>query len=278
MQKSRTGIILEWSRVSYWSLALILGGLLVLSGDRTGARVAIEPATDTTAAYLAELGELRGAAHAARAEAGADTPGRYRYFERPDPYDPWSFPILRWQVRSREGPPPTRRPSLSAGWGVAARGEPRLAETGYDLLSRYRDFVAERKRSLALEVANWMQTEGRRYYISDTDGDQWPTLDEVLERAGDDCDGLDLLAYSLLRGMGFGENEVYRAIVVRTRDNQHHMVTLWFETPEEPRVIDPTGAMTTGAPRMSEVTGWIPIRLFSETEQFAVQPSRRRAR
>jgi hypothetical protein len=49
------------------------------------------------------------------------------------------------------------------------------------------------------------------------------------------------------------------------------MVTLWFENPEDPWVIDPTGAMTTGMPRMSEVPGWVPLKVFSEDEDFSVE-------
>jgi hypothetical protein len=34
-------------------------------------------------------------------------------------------------------------------------------------------------------------------------------------------------------------------------------------------VIDPTGAMTTGMPRLSEVPGWVPLKLFTETAEFS---------
>jgi hypothetical protein len=49
------------------------------------------------------------------------------------------------------------------------------------------------------------------------------------------------------------------------------MVTLWFEERADPWVIDPTGAMTSGMPRMSEIPDWVPIKLFSETENFTVR-------
>jgi hypothetical protein len=35
-------------------------------------------------------------------------------------------------------------------------------------------------------------------------------------------------------------------------------------------VIDPTGAMTLGMPRMSELPGWVPIKLFSDTVEYTV--------
>jgi hypothetical protein len=64
---------------------------------------------------------------------------------------------------------------------------------------------------------------------------------------------------------------VFRAIVYRPADGQHHMVTLWFEDPADPWVIDPTGAMTTGMPRMSELRDWVPLKVFSETREFTVR-------
>jgi len=37
-------------------------------------------------------------------------------------------------------------------------------------------------------------------------------------------------------------------------------------------VIDPTGAMTSGMPRLSEVPGWVPLKLFTETAEFSPSP------
>jgi hypothetical protein len=49
------------------------------------------------------------------------------------------------------------------------------------------------------------------------------------------------------------------------------MVTLWFEDPGDPWVIDPTGAMIGGMPRISQVPDWVPIKIFSETAEFTVR-------
>ena len=38
-------------------------------------------------------------------------------------------------------------------------------------------------------------------------------------------------------------------------------------------MIDPTGAMTTGMPRMSQVGGWKLLKEFNETQEFTVAPS-----
>ena len=65
-----------------------------------------------------------------------------------------------------------------------------------------------------------------------------------------------------------------RAIVYRRSDGQHHMVTLWFEDRDDPWVIDPTGAMTSGMPRMSAVPEWTPLKVFTEDQDFTVLPHR----
>ena len=104
--------------------------------------------------------------------------------------------------------------------------------------------------------------------------DHWATLEETLSANGDDCDGLELLAFHALRDLGFGSHEVYRAIVVRPEDGQHHMVTLWFETPDDPWVIDPTGAMTLGMPRMTEMPAWVPLKVFTDTAEYTATPAR----
>jgi hypothetical protein len=81
-----------------------------------------------------------------------------------------------------------------------------------------------------------------------------------------------------LRELGVAEEEVYRAIVYRPADGQHHMVTLWFEDTDDPWVIDPTGAMTTGMPHMSELRDWVPLKVFSESHEFSVRAEEHGAR
>ena len=49
------------------------------------------------------------------------------------------------------------------------------------------------------------------------------------------------------------------------------MVTLWFEDAEDPWVIDPTGAMTLGMPRMSDLGEWLPLKVFSERLEYTVR-------
>jgi hypothetical protein len=190
----------------------------------------------------------------------------YRYFEKPDPNDAWSRKIRAWQERERvEGDAPPTAPV--AGPGAAPSTAP---ADGEDLKTKYQAFRRERRRALARDLASWIQTQAPLHYVPDGPVDHWATLDETFRTNGDDCDGLELLAFNMLRELGFDEAEVYRAIVYRRSDGQHHMVTLWFENPDDPWVIDPTGAMTLGMPHMSEVPGWVPIKVFSEDQEYTV--------
>jgi hypothetical protein len=193
---------------------------------------------------------------------------RYDYFGAPAPQDPWSRKIGRWQERERtdRGDDALRSPAAVAEPGGDGR-ENGLPES---LEDKYHAFRSERRRALAREIAQWIQEQARDHYVPDGPIDRWATLAETLRGNGDDCDGLELLVYRLLRDLGFGNDRVYRAIVYRRSDGQHHMVTLWFEDREDPWVIDPTGAMTSGMPRMSEVPEWVPLKVFSEDEDFTV--------
>ena len=126
---------------------------------------------------------------------------------------------------------------------------------------------------MAFSLATWIQDQAQAHYFPDGPIDHWATLEETLDRDGDDCDGLELLTFHALRDLGFKESEVYRAIVFRPEDGQHHMVTLWFEDRQDPWVLDPTGAMTLGMPRMSSLPDWVPIKVFSDTTEYTVRPT-----
>jgi hypothetical protein len=200
-------------------------------------------------------------------------PAAYDYFGRPDPDDAWSRKISLWQQRERAplGEDRMRVPAAVAGWG--GEGEAQAPESE-SLQAKYEAFRAERRRAMAREFAEWLQQQARQHYIPDGPIDHWATLEETFRSNGDDCDGLELLTYHFLRDLGFGDDAVYRAVVVRQTDGQHHMVTLWFEDPEDPWVIDPTGAMTSGMPRMSALPEWVPIKVFSEERDFTVRRTR----
>jgi hypothetical protein len=194
----------------------------------------------------------------------------YDYFATPASNDPWSRKIQRWQLRERtdNGEDVLGTPAAVAEPGNAPAEDGALPE---QLGDKYEAFRAEQKRAMAREVAGWIQEQARAHYVPDGPVDRWATLGETLRHNGDDCDGLELLTFNLLRDLGFAESEVYRAIVYRRDDGQHHMVTLWFEDPKDPWVIDPTGAMTSGMPRMSDVPGWVPLKVFSVDRDFTVE-------
>ena len=200
-------------------------------------------------------------------------PLAYRYFDQPPVDDAWRQKIEAWQAREqaeqRAPGAEVRTPAVASGAdaGVAS-------DRPADLRSKYIDFRQQSKRSLARELAGWIQKQARQHYIADGPIDHWATLEETFQNNGDDCDGLELLVHRLLRDLGFGEDEVFRAIVYRRSDNQHHMVTFWFEDPNNPWVIDPTGAMTSGMPRMSEIPGWAPLKVFSEGSNYNVERQR----
>ena len=180
------------------------------------------------------------------------------------PNDPWSAKVTDWQERhhldqSSDSPlPPTS-----------------------DLGQRYLEFTAEMerqqledRRGLVADAVDWVQGLSREYYRSDGKEDHWATIGHVIANGGDDCDGLDLLTFVLLRHLGFGSDEIYRSIVVERESGQHHMVTLWFEegSRDDPFVLDPTGVVRKGVARLSSIQGWEPIELFDEDSHYRVEP------
>ncbi len=196
----------------------------------------------------------------------------YEYFGKPNSGDAWSRKIRGWQVRQRADRAAEHGiaiPAVSEPNRRAAQAAARIAPG--TLQGKYARFRAERKRHTARELAEWIQEQSRQHYIEDGPVDHWATFEETLTTNGDDCDGLELLVFNLLRDLGFDRAEVYRAVVYRKTDDQHHMVTLWFEDPQDPWVIDPTGAMTSGMPHMSDLPEWVPIKIFSEDRDYTVR-------
>jgi hypothetical protein len=200
-------------------------------------------------------------------------PFSYRYFTDPPVDDAWGHKIEVWQARERaeQGAPGSEAPTPAVASGADTESE---GDRPDDLRSKYAEFRQQSKRAVARELAEWIQAQAKHHYIADGPIDHWATLEETFRTNGDDCDGLELLVYHLLRDLGFGEDEVFRAIVYRRSDKQHHMVTFWFESPNDPWVIDPTGAMTSGMPRMSDVPGWSPLKVFGEESNFDVEQQR----
>jgi hypothetical protein len=173
--------------------------------------------------------------------------------------DPWNAKIKNWQSRNQ------------LDQVAVAQHLP----TGGKLGEEYQGFEIELRRRIAAETVAWIQDESRRHYIPDGEVDHWATLSEVIAQDGDDCDGLDLMTFDLLRKLGFSKDELFRSIVVDRETGQHHMVTLWFENSDrrDPWVLDPTGVVTSQLVRLSQVPKWSPIEMFDEARHYRVEES-----
>ncbi len=181
----------------------------------------------------------------------------FEFFVPAGENDPWNQKIENWQARH------LLDPAVKGRW--AADASP--------LARSYADFEKRLRRKIVAETVVWVQDRSKSHYRPDGARDHWATLGEVIEAGEDDCDGLDLLTFVLLRDLGFDESEIYRAIVVEGGTGQHHMVTLWFEDgdTDDPYVLDPTGVVASGLVRISRIQNWEPIELFDEGAHFAVR-------
>ena len=199
----------------------------------------------------------------------------FQFFVHATPNDdPWFAKVSEWQSRARRAEPNTATARLDMPADLA---EPAAAAKSEVLSVKMAGFALGQKRDLARRINIWAQVQSHRFYrIEDDDDpadDHWPTFGELLDTNGDDCDGLDLISFQLLREFGFPRDRVFRAIVRRDSNLKNHMVTLWFEDPQDPWVLDATGAMVLGMKRFSQVDGWTPTKMFNETKQYkVVQP------
>ena len=177
--------------------------------------------------------------------------------------DPWVNKVADWQARERRD-----RPSTALADAATQREKPKSAL----LRVKMGRWETSERLAMAKRITLWTQAVARRHYRfdppTDAAADPWPTTKDLLDANGDDCDGLDLIAYELLREFGFPENELYRAIVKRNRDGANHMVTLWFDNSADPWVVDATGAVSLKLRRFSKLPGWTPTALFNAREQF----------
>jgi len=172
------------------------------------------------------------------------------YFTPPPQGDPWKPKVQGWQQRE----------VLSE----VASPSP--------LRTEVEEFEVRTRRKLARRTISWVQAQSLEYYREDSLWDHWATLEETLGNNGDDCDGLELITLSLLRSWGF--EGVYRGLVRERKTDLYHMVTLWFEDPQNPWVLDPTGAATRKMALAGELREWEVVRIFSEEEYFGAKLKR----
>lgn len=187
----------------------------------------------------------------------------YRFFVAAEPGDVWFEKVREWQQREVAGNPAEIRRSAEPD-----------ARSGL-LRKKFRAFADAEKQALARRFVEWAQEQAMQHYrfdeSQDLAGDEWPTTQDLFDRNGDDCDGIDLIAYNLMLDLGFPEDQIYRAVIRRDRDGEFHMVTLWFDRPDDPWVIDTTGAMTMKMRRLSELPGWTPAVLFNANDHYTVR-------
>ncbi len=184
-------------------------------------------------------------------------PPRYDFFAASEPDDPsWKLRVNAWQA--------ARHNDLVQEHEVPADGT--------ELASAYASFSERLRFDIVVETVKWVQLYGAFYYQTDTGRDIWPTLRQVLEAGVDDCDGMDLLTFELLRRLGFEKGEIYRTVFHHQPTERYHMVTLWFPAgpDDDPYVLDPTGDVSRVVKRLSLVREWQPLRIFDETASFPV--------
>jgi len=131
-------------------------------------------------------------------------------------------------------------------------------------------FERELRAETARRVLEWVAREGKARFVPDGEIDHWPTFREVLRRGVDDCDGLELLTFRLLRRAGFQRGEIYRAVLVERDTGDHHMVTLWFADgiDEDPIVLDPLRQAVSLPTPLSRIEAWQPVLMFDEHDAF----------
>jgi hypothetical protein len=226
--------------------------------------------------WFRELSSQRGPALAisiaavALGCASAPTVQRFELFGDVPEGDVFGSAIQRWQASTQLE---SLRIEIAALREEMGQKPPRLddIEPNSPLGRAYASFTSELRHQLVLDTLSWVQLRSGLYYWPDGKVDEWPILREVLDRGGDDCDGMDLLTFSLLRRLGFGNGEIYRAIVRNRETDAHHMVTLWFETGREhdPWLLDSTGEITSRVLPLSFHSDWEPVRLFDEQSAYA---------
>ncbi len=225
----------------------------------------LAPMADLPRRRLLALGALLALFGAACATSPEQAETRFLFFEEPvERHDPWYAKVEDWQLRERRDRPQEAEAEAEA----VSRAGPR---TGL-LRVKMSRWTQEERYALVKRITAWAQDAARRHYRFDPEttfaDDPWPTTKGLMDRNGDDCDGLDLITYKLMRDFGFPREQLFRAIVKRNRDGANHMVTLWFEDPHDPWVVDATGAVSLKVRRFSQLPGWTPTKVFDDRSQF----------
>ncbi len=190
--------------------------------------------------------------------------------------DEYAPAIQHWQAESRLEDLSAEVAELRAKLSGNALPLPGAGDAGAGdtpLGLAYRGFRSELRRNVVDQTVHWVQQQSGLYYRNDGNLDDWPVLGELLAAGADDCDGMDLLTFSLLRGLGFEQGEIYRTIVRHLDTGLHHIVTLWFAPGrrDDPWLLDSTGEVSRAVIPLSAQTDWEPLRLFDESTAYTVR-------
>ncbi len=185
-------------------------------------------------------------------------------------------PPAGWELRAPLAPGHVFAPAIRA-W-QAAQGFEELPpasapEPDPGLARELAAFERELRSTVVGRVLGWVRAQADVRFVDDGADDHWPTFGELLHRGRDDCDGLELLTFRLLRGAGFGRGEIYRAVLAGSEGEAHHMVTLWFaDGPgSDPLVLDPLHQVVYRPTPLGEIAGWTPVVLFDEHDAFGAR-------
>ena len=85
----------------------------------------------------------------------------YDYFAVPDANDPWTPKISGWQRRERAGMPDVSAPASVDGAGDRFE-EPSPEDPA--LRAKYASFRADRRREVAREFADWIQSQAKQQH------------------------------------------------------------------------------------------------------------------
>ncbi len=208
--------------------------------------------------------------------ASVPQPLHYDLFVAVAEGDAYAPAIQHWQAESRLEDLSAEVAELRAKLSGNALPPPGTGDAGAGVTplgQAYRGFQSALRRDVVDQTVHWVQQQSGLYYQNDGDLDDWPVLGELLAAGADDCDGMDLLTFSLLRGLGFEQGEIYRAIVRNVRSDLHHIVTLWFEAGrrDDPWLLDSTGEISRAVRPLSAHRDWEPLRLFDERTSFAAR-------
>lgn len=140
-------------------------------------------------------------------------------------------------------PPPSAVFSLPEATISQARQQ--YDEDGYERVVQMRDFINEHQHESDWQKLHLVNQFANRHvrFVSDRDhwgqNDYWASPLESLGTGRGDCEDYSVLKYFMLRAMGVPDEKLRLMYVRALRQNEPHMVLVYFENPQDyPLVLD----------------------------------------